>query len=567
MNRVLYIDGLTENIDGDCYCITYENGDSNRILYSQVINIELPNAEQLPYLKSLHGVPLGLVTVLQKTVFSFDGMDASLNELNPEYREYLYVRRALLFASAWSVKSFQRSTIASSLKWLMPFVVSKDGVLLRDLIGKIAQNSSFPESVSEKASLTNTRYDGEVNWLGKYLRDSGLLDAEFRQWYISSSKFEKQITWSKDDSPVKSIVLAYLLVIGYRRSKRFVSRDYKAWIESVMYKMDEDSMCKLFFLSLLFEGAATPHADNYYFAASAKSLMVLIERIAIRDSNELISDSIENVVAQYSKDLTKEELEANCVDYFRLKIPEIGKLDYLRYTPGVEVGHNNLLLMERDDVRSFVKERLVQWRVPKTIHFEDILWAKSKKEFDKHVKNGLGVAFRDKKGNLFMNKINEDLIKAYYSQSVENHSVDIVNGSYFDNSNYLLVIHIDHLITSREIEHLSSLLQKVGDPSKVLVLYCDSEMSAEIGELNHIFNSIVNKVDVKVIRYLPQNDIWELVYLGQQQLHHYRSTQILFTDWRRESLLPDEILVRILPDVILYEPYLSYNFMNLNILN
>lgn len=551
------------------YKVTFQKEMEELFLYSQIVSIELPNRDQIPYLKTLFGVPAGLVHVKQSPTLSFDSEERLQKEESNRSR-YHQIRRSLLFATAWSVKAYERGAVLKALTWVLSFLKSEDSQLFRNLIVQVASNGRFPEQIFEKPSLSDTRYKGETNWLGIHLKNLGLLNPELREWYLEALKFERREEWSPQNSSLQTTLFAYLLTIGYHRANQFDAKLFKAWIEEHVNSEEESLLCTLHFLALLFEGAVIPQADNYYFAASAHDLMVLMELIALESEESaapLIEKYLKKIEDSFSHTPSKEDLERNSVDYFKVKNPEISTLKFHSYRKGDKLEDTMLPLVDESTCNSFLKEQLVRWEISTYVNYDSFFWAKSKKAYETAVKNEQSVAFRDKKGVVSMSNVPEELIKNYYTPQQDVEALRIVNPNLFDSKEYLLTIQTDHDLTELEIKCLQLLFAEKGQPQKLLVLFSDVDVSREIGELNEHFNKAMGRIEVKVIRHLPKNPIWEFVYLGQQQLHRYRYRNILFTDWRRVKYNDAENIVRILSDVVYYEPHLAYNFMNLNILN
>ena len=159
----------------------------NLLFISQVESIEFPNSETFPQLRTLFGLPAGLLKSREESTETKYGKTSL--ELSKTDNIYLTIRRALLFLIVWGTKKLEIDQVKQFVQNTLPSMTDKQLLLLNEIVDYLSQNSNLPEVKPEQESLNDTRFDYQRIWLGKAigrnLLNGDLMNVEQRKWFLS----------------------------------------------------------------------------------------------------------------------------------------------------------------------------------------------------------------------------------------------------------------------------------------------------------------------------------------------------------------------------------------------
>jgi|GEM_PF-3351134 len=306
------------------------------LLTSLVHKITIPDAGRIPVLKTLYGIPPGLIVTEPVDAKRLPAVKAA--EMTGGDYLYLYMRRALLFAHVWGIKEFEMSQVKSGIEMLLqPGQLS----FLRAWVEVLVEQNRFPESKPQKLNIEDTKFDFQFLALGMFLRDhffpeEGKMDTEHRNWLYG-------VREAKTDSPPPLFAPIQHLIIGYMIALK-ASNEGKKNVSFVLQKIAKFSFetpeikFATIFSALFFMGLFESKADLYFMAASAGTLFSDIESFAYRIAFEgaegvvfspdykQISDAILNPIP-------------NCVKYYQLKNPAISDKSWFEYGSPEEMSY------------------------------------------------------------------------------------------------------------------------------------------------------------------------------------------------------------------------------------
>ena len=269
---------------GDCE-ITFEGywdfGGKEILLYSTIRKITLVDMSFYPQLKSLYGVPAGVLSAKSNNMAS--KLDKKARKTNRDSR-YIMLRRALLFATVWYIKSLPdfSDEYLYVIKDTISFLLSNRDGFATMLINELTTTSSFPEEQPQRVSLSNTHYEFACLWLAKrigafFFNGNKMPDA-CRKWFIalrdnhSALSSEVPAEFRKDAFAIMAYVIAQKAI-----AEENVIVDNLKHITSSF--CNGYSQQQIVFTSLLFLGLYHSAADHYYYANNANGIMTVLEKV------------------------------------------------------------------------------------------------------------------------------------------------------------------------------------------------------------------------------------------------------------------------------------------------
>jgi len=308
----------------------YQSG--NPVFLSNINKIYLPDKQMLPLLKTLYGIPAGLLDIHSFKAKKSNKVSSAPVELSFEDIKFTALRRGLLFAHVWSIKSFDMESVRIGMKYLL----SADKLtLIKSWLNEIAKAGKFPEFKTNKVNIDSTLYDFQFMAMGVFLReyffpDSKIMPDADRNWLLHHLNHADLSGVTENFKGYECILAGYLIALK-------ASNINKCNIEFVLEKAtkfnvdDKISYYGIIFSALFFIGLFESKANLYYFAASSENLFESIEKF----SYELIHHE----VFAPDFDLCYDEISnailhpvPNAIRYYHLKNPLIKEMETLTLT-------------------------------------------------------------------------------------------------------------------------------------------------------------------------------------------------------------------------------------------
>ena len=580
---------------GDCE-ITFEdywniNG-KEILLYSTIRKITLPDMSFYPQLKSLYGVPAGILVA--KSTNTTSEKEKKGRKTNRDIR-YIMLRRALMYATVWYIKSLPDFTdeYIYVVRDAISSIINHRDRFTFALINELLTVSYFPEEQPKKISLSNTHYEFACMWLAKRLGafffNGNKMPDECREWFIALRDHHESLSSTtpiefRDDSlSIMAYVITQKAIVEGNLSVENLAR-----ISASFSKGNEQE--QIVFLSLLFWGLYHSAADHYYYVNKANGIMTVLEKAAYL----LSTNSETNLSTEWEsafQALRSIDPKENCVSYYQTKFPSLRGRSWYDYTNECRPKADDELVLLPHDLSS---------------NFLQI----SHKVFDIETKTSSSIFLIDESFASDFEKY-----KFSYICTKANGKHDVVLRNYSQKKK-LEVVTMSDLATVRSIfpfaeqvcpivnpkskvwilqisekkgfnSFVQSLLRQAysfAKPELILMVYhrdsSPNEGMKHISDGQNFHHNNDNQIAIlqrkmesqfpssriTIISHDDQQSIWESVTFGEKILEHYDFADISILEFRsaKGQKEPASFILRMIRDVIVYDDQMKYMFMNLN---
>jgi len=573
-------------------------GKRQLIFFSCVDEINLPNADSFPQLRTLFGLPAGLLTARNEP--NNAKQKAPKTELQFIENRYLAWRRSLLNACVWGIKSFEAAQVEYFFNSYLPQLNQATYSLYRQIFLSIAMINKLPEQRPTAETITDTVFDYQLIWFGKTIGECVLqgnkMTNEQRNWFLTAG----------ENGPQKQALFgdADLLIVAYQMVMKMYNTD-KMHIENciaiteTMENIDTNSKYNVIMWAMLLIGLLDKKTENYFMAAGAKILFKSLECNAFEhifgtktafapiDGFENIKDAV----------LIKHE---NCVRYYQLKNPNIaGKRWELYDKQKPTQWPDAILLIEPRQIIDFLVQQNKVFSIRNFLN-STLFITKNEEEYIR-LSAGNNVLFYDG------TSLRGNVLSWEQGQAIRTDSAALKEKFSFlsDNievSEHLFSIGTKHwiLLTSDfELAPVSqSILQSMAKQQMPEAIYVfnfnspENEIEIEINkhwnhkktsnkqsdfkpteivkrsskpafqsQLEQLFGS--NKV--RIVSKQADDQPWEMVNMGINMLQKttLENSTIIETRFANKASADYEAVIRSLSDVIVYDAEQRYMFMNL----
>lgn len=291
------------------------------VLLSMVDAIHVPDANRIPQLKTLYGIPAGLITVdeimLPKKLAASNPIPLTEDDLL--FRAF---RRALMFVHVWGIKGLELDAVKIGIQ---PLLDPKKLTLLKLWVADLLLHGKYPEAKKLTASIDDTVFDKQFIGLGKFLKnqlfpDDEVMDEEHRHWLFGLREAKLDATPAKFEG-LEPLLAGYLIALKASNENK----------KNLAFIIDKTSKFQLtdpkekyayIMSALFFVGVFESKADQYFMAASAAGLYASIERFAF----SLVFQSAESNFFDNDYVSIRDAIldpVPNCIEYYKLKNPAI----------------------------------------------------------------------------------------------------------------------------------------------------------------------------------------------------------------------------------------------------
>lgn len=568
---------------------------SKLLFISQIDKIELPNREFIPALRSLYGIPSGLL--LSRDEITKQKIKESNTKIDDNSLLYQGLRRSFLYSLVWGIKQLEVSQVDNFYNKTLSGISHNTQSLLNEIVSTFSLQNDIPQTKPSIISLEDTIEYSQLIWLGKligtHLLDGNKMSDTQRNWFKSVFTKEHDIT-IYPFSDASNIVIAYQVVMDVYNSDKMDSKNIMDCINSTNYKQS-DKKGDIFLYTLFFLGLLLKKADNYFPVAGASEAFKSIEFNAfkITETNTFMNLNIDGFNDIQNARMSPVE---NCVKYYQIKNPDIKGKEWQIFKPSNDLRYPDTLpVINSADIINFLIE------TGNVISFKNIIKGSlfitdDHPFYSMHIFpnmmyfDGETVCSQIKSWNIysqiFSDITDEKILKLPFYKNLK------INRNIVDNlkRNWLLLTK-DYRIP-HETTALFMNIMKVYTPEKIVVFNFESNPTKTTGELfetknyktsKNISYSAIDSKDLKkgefqgcveksfncknvrIINKPFDCSKWEIVNTGINVLQKMplSTCSIFETRLGEKDHLDYEILVRSFSDVIVYDEDQRYMFMNL----
>lgn len=562
------------------------------LLYSSIQRITLPDMSFYPQIKSLYGVPAGVLSVRSPKII--DKVEKKVRKSNRDSR-HIMLRRALLYATAWYIKSlpdFEDENLYVIKDVVNTLLHNKDG-LSAALLYELLSTKHFPEEQPKKISLSNTHYEFSCLWLAKkigiLLFKGNKLPDDCREWFIALRDNPSQLP-TKTPVPLQdyaTFIMAYVLVLKAIAGEN-VSVERLRILSSEFCAGQRQQ--QVVFISLLLWGIYQSVADHYYFANNAKPIMTVLEKAAFLLSTNCTSDLTSEWEIAFQALRTIDPKE-NCVNYYQTKFPSLRGRKW--YDFSVECRSkmkDEVALLPPDLSAEFlsVNQRVfdIETKAPSCVFLIDETF---EADFEKYK-----FSYICKKSNG-----KEDIVLRNYSSKGK---LEVVAFSDWESTQATFPFPVNYricpivcpkskvwIVQLSEKKGFNSFVQSLlkqaysaEKPELILIVYHvdstkqdsadgiiseiqSSHSDNQIAILQRKLEMLFPSSKVSIISHDDEQTIWESVTFGEKILEQYDFSDISILEFRgkRARKEPASFILRMIRDVVVYDDQMKYMFMNL----
>lgn len=568
---------------------------SKLLFISQIDKLELPDKEFIPVLRTMYGLPSGIL-------FSRDEPSTKQNkESNYKVDDltiiYQGLRRSFLYSLVWGVKQLEISQVDNFFSNILSTISESTQNLLNEIVKVLSLQNEIPQIKPSTVSLEDTIEYSQLIWLGKligtHLLDGKKMSDTQRNWFqnIFTKEHDIKIAPFLDAS---SIIIAYQVVMHIYNSDRMDSNSTLDCINSTNYK-HSDKKSEIFLYTLFLLGLLNKKADNYFPVAGAAEAFKSLEFNAFKISktNTFMNLNIDGFSQIQNARLSPIE---NCVKYYQIKNPDIKGKEWQVYDSTKKLKYpETLLIVKSADIINFLIEtgNVISFRniIEGSLYITDDDVFYSMREFPNIIYfDGETICSRIESWNIKSRIISditdEKILKLPFFNNLK------INKNIVDDlkCNWLLLTR-DYIIPNKSLALLGNILNKY-TPEKIIVFNFESNPAKTTGELFDTKNYKISKkisfaaIDSKDLRkgeyqaYIERyfkcknvriinkpfdGSIWEMVNTGINVLQKtpLHECSIIETRLGDKDHIDYEILVRSFSDVIVYDEDQRYMFMNL----
>jgi len=564
------------------------------LFISQLQEISMPNDAFFPQLRTLYGVPAGLL-VSRNEIFDYNPKNTK-DELQAFDIFYLAQRRAFLYAAVWGIKTLDLSRVElffnSYLKKISPPTVT----LYYSLLENIAQLQQLPIQKPSIETINDTVSDYQLIWFGKIvgktLLNGNKMTVKQREWFININ--------SKDIKKGEKLFGdAYLLIIAYRLVMMMYNADRMnvatgMQLVTQLTDIHPNDKTNILLLTLLIIGILDKKADNYFMVAGATQLFTSIEKNTFEFLQTRNFESFDFNGFDAVKDAMLQKHE-NCVAYYKMKNPNISNKQFELYHNDKQTKCPDVLpLINPTDIIDFLNKSNKVFSIRNTLNKTLIIT--SNEQFYFSLKNASNVVFYDGvilRGNVSNWKKNQPI---YIDKDDLKTKFSFLSKELMNSNNIFNDLHDEWvLITSDfKLPTLSqTMLLKMAErchPTSIYIFNFNSNsnkteftrntypnikidlFSEEYENTGLSKSDFQSKVEslfapakVRIISKSKEEGTWEMVAMGINVLQKTTLNKCTIIETRFEDKLKKdyEIIMRSFSDIIVYDEEQRYMFMNL----
>lgn len=553
----------------------------------------------IPLLKTLYGIPAGLLEVQEYKIKAGKKKVEHTEELTTDDLKFNALRRGLLYAHVWAIKSFDMESVRIGMNYLL----SEDKLaFLKSWLHEIVEAGKFPEFKPEKVNIDSSLYDFQFLAMGVFLRnyffpDTTSMHPADRNWLINKLNAADLSGATDTFKGYECILAGYLIAL---KAANFNKCNMEFVIEKAakFQVADRTMYFGIIASALFFIGIVESKANLYYFAASSEHLFESIEKY----SYDLIHHDLYSPDFDICYDKIADAIlhpVPNAIRYYQLKNPRIKNLETVMYseeisnadTKGKVLVINPVQSMELMNQQKNIYSLMGRFSQNLTVTNDPQL-------FNLLLQRGLSVVMRNHSG-LIEGKLR---LSGKEKVLVENASLKRWIKRFFPKAIFADQLEETqvkpHWIIICENYHLSGtdqfLIQKMNlKPKSVTVfnfatppvltipetkknnqkkkgsleLYPERENEQGSNpQLQSKFEKLFPETHVNVITKTHRESPWEMVLLGIGALQETSFHDCTFIDTRINNSEENayEIILRCFYDIIVLDKDQRYLFMNLN---
>lgn len=573
-------------------------GKSKLLFLSNVQQISLPNDDFFPQLRTLFGVPAGLL-VSRNESFVIKPKPSKDKVMLTDLL-YQTQRRAMLNACVWGIKNLDIGRVEHFFNQYLPQLSATSLSLYWKVLERIATGHELPTQKPTVESISDTLHDYQLIWLGKSIGEcllggNKMSDAQ-RQWFLNPHMPEAPIELHFGDADM--FILAYRVVMDLHNADKLNINECMQCVARYQY-LQATQKYNLILWAMLIMGMLNKEADNYFMVAGASNLFAMIEQSAYKQAFDGKGAFVALDAFDAVKDAVLNKYD-NCVAYYRLKNPNIAtKLweEYSRREP--TQWPDALPMIKQADVVDFILKANKVFSIDNFLNKSLIIT--ENEEVYRTLSGGSNVMFFDGmvlRGNVMHWEQNQTIMTD--SVDLKQKFAFLSNNIVVDSNFYKLASDEWVLLTADfGLAALSAtMLQKMAQshaPKSIYVFNFNTqtqelqlalskdkkgkkkneaptlfELQAEKNsktkstfqaELEKMFGTAKVRIVSKQAYDLP----WDMVAMGINVLQKTTLSQcaIVETRFEHKQKLDYEIVLRCFSDVIVYDDAQRYMFMNL----
>lgn len=586
------------------YHSLFNTNKSNILFISQIDTVSTPNDAFFPQIMVLYGLPKGLL-IHRNEPMKQTKAKLVANKETKEDKFYLMLRRALLFSQVWSVKNIN---IEDAKSFINNFIDKKSLTpkLLLKIVEEMVGFNDFPEDKPLKVNIDDTKFKYQMIWLGRFLKsiifDNIQMDEKSREWFLNCYHANPKKVTAKL-KPYQSLIIGYVIALkANNKGKHEFAFLIEKLQESAYYQhplQKEIVNYALFFVGLFFK-----KADNYYMSEVASKLFFEIEKCVFVMSKKRTLENI-NIDEAY-KNISDAFLDPvkNCVNYYRLKNPNLvhksyyeypkNEGDYVEMTPVLRPNLVVPFLNEQNKIISF--DNLLEKGVFITqnelffkrfkVLFDNVLYLNNERKIEGTFR---GFSFNDEiisDSQLLIRWLRKIGFKKLVDLQSHLHIdkfewVVLTSNSQIDAQNQTLLQLLSKTIKPTKL-YLFNFIEPQNEPDVDLfssedyfsknrnrenwgVMKNNKEQEKNQAMLQSQVLSMFSNANVSVVSTDVYNEPWEMINLGIGLLRKTSLDNCVLIDARTNKMYARafEVVARCFSDIIIYDENQKYLFLNL----
>lgn len=305
------------------------------LFLSKVKSISLPDAKFIPQLRTLYGLPSGLLTSRNENIiFKSRKNKLKLKEHSSEDLIYQTFRRALLYMQVWSIKEMDISIAEEKFRQIILSSDKIKNVLLTEIVSNVAKVGGYPQFKPNSMSIDDSVLDYQLFWLGKListvLLNGEKMDAKCREWFLECDVAQPETT-CEFLKPYNSFIIGYVIALKVHNKGKNDIQTLLSQIDKGTY-INHPLKLDILSYSLFFIGLIENKADKYYMTTVALGLFELIEKASYDfafNSKFILEEEIQKSFTSI-KETFLNPIE-NCVNFYKIKNPDLINPLYYRF--------------------------------------------------------------------------------------------------------------------------------------------------------------------------------------------------------------------------------------------